>query len=79
MLQYKDESTIFPNKSIVGLTLGLMGVLIGLANSKLNFLTRFLAYLDCMHPMNESIPSWAIKLRCRDLDQKGPYRRLEKA
>ena len=46
MLLYKEESTLLPNKSIVSLALGLIGVLTGLAKSKPNFFTRFLAYLD---------------------------------
>ena len=46
MLLYKEESTLMPNKSTVSLTLGLIEVLIGLAESKPNFFTRFLAYLD---------------------------------
>ena len=41
-----DESTLLPNKSTVSLTFGLIGALIELADSKPNFFTRFLAYLD---------------------------------
>ena len=46
MLLYRDESPLLPNKSTVSLTFGLIGVLTELADSKLNFFTRFLAYLD---------------------------------
>ena len=46
MLFYRDESTLLPNKSIVSLTFGLIGVLTELADSKPNFFTRFPAYLD---------------------------------
>jgi len=46
MLLYQDESRLLPNKSTVGLTFGLIGVHIGLADSKSNFFTRFLAYFD---------------------------------
>ena len=46
MLPYKKESTRFPNKSMVSLTFGLIGVLTELEDSKPNFFTRFLAYLD---------------------------------
>ena len=43
---YKEESTLLPNKSTMSLTLGLMGVLTRLVDSKPKFFTRFLAYLD---------------------------------
>ena len=46
MLLYREESTFFPNRSIMSLTFGLIGVLTELENSKPNFFTRFLAYLD---------------------------------
>ena len=46
MLLYRDGSTFLPNKSTVSLTFGLIGVLTELADSKPNFFTRFLAYLD---------------------------------
>ena len=46
MLLYRDESTLFPNKSIVSLTFRIIGVLTELVDSKPNFFTRFLAYLD---------------------------------
>ena len=35
MLQYKVGSTLLPNKSIMSLTLGLMGVITELADSAL--------------------------------------------
>ena len=46
MLLYKEESTLLPNKSTVSLTFGLIGVQTGLVDSKPNFFTKFLAYLD---------------------------------
>ena len=54
MLLYKDESTLFPNKSTVSLTFGFMRVLTELADSKPNFFTRFLGYLDWNMNMPDS-------------------------
>ena len=51
---YKEESTLLPNKSMVSLTLGLIGVPIGLVESNPNFFTRFLAYLDWDRNIPES-------------------------
>ena len=47
MLLYKEESTFLPNKSIVSLTLGLIGVLLGLVESKPNFFHKIFG-----NPMN---------------------------
>ena len=46
MFLYREGSTLLPNKSTVNLTFWLIGILIELADSKPNFFTRFLAYLD---------------------------------
>ena len=46
MLLYKEGLTLFPNKLTVSLTFGLIGVLTEPADSKPNFFTRILAYLD---------------------------------
>ena len=46
MLLYKEGSTLLLNKSTMSLTFGLIRVLTELADSKPNFFTRFLTYLD---------------------------------